>query len=71
MPDAACLPFRVLVPSVSGSGVDTDSIGSVDPDSESASRKTKMTHKKRKREEIPCFYELDVLFGGLEVSPIA
>jgi hypothetical protein len=32
-----------------GSGLDPDSIGSVDPDSESGSRRAKMTHKSRKK----------------------
>jgi hypothetical protein len=48
---------------------------SVDPDSNlksaSGSRKVKMARKKRKNEEISCFDVLDVLFGGLEASPVA
>jgi hypothetical protein len=30
-----------------------------------------MTRKNRKREEISCFEELEVLFGGLKDSPVA
>jgi hypothetical protein len=46
--------------------VDLDSAGSVDPDS----GKAKMDHKKTKNEEFSCFELLDVLFGGLGVSPV-
>jgi hypothetical protein len=50
-----------------GSGLDPDSIRSVDPDSESGSgsRRTKMTHKNIIFFlEISCFEVLDVLFEG-------
>ena len=51
---------------VSGSELDPDSIGSVDPDpapdSESGSRRPKMTHKSRKNIRISCFEVMDVLF---------
>jgi hypothetical protein len=44
--------------------MDPDSIGSVDPDSESGSgsRRAKMTHKIRKKFKHPFFEVLDVLF---------
>ncbi len=45
-----------------GSGLDPDSIRSVDPDSESGSRRAKTTHQNRKKLRIPCFEVLDVLF---------
>jgi hypothetical protein len=53
-----------------GSGLDPDSIRSVEPDpySESGSRRGKMTHKSRKNYEISCFEVLDVLFGELKAS---
>jgi hypothetical protein len=50
----------------SGSGLDPDSIRSVDPDpyseSGSGSRRAKMTQKVEKNLEISCFEVLDVLF---------
>jgi hypothetical protein len=49
----------------SGSVLDPDSIRSVsDPysESESGSRRAKMSHKSRKKYEISCFEVLDVLF---------
>ncbi len=55
----------------SRSGLDPDSIRSVDPDpyseSGSGSRRAKMTHKSRKK-EISCFEVLDVLFRELKAS---
>jgi hypothetical protein len=41
------------------------------PDSESRSRRARMTHKNRKTLKISCFEVLDVLFRGLKVSPVA
>ncbi len=55
----------------SGSGLDPDSIRSVDPypDLESGSRsRKKMTQKNRKKSEISCFAVLDFLFWGLKTS---
>jgi hypothetical protein len=48
----------------SGSGLDPDSIGSVDPDSESGSgsRRAKMTRKSRKKFLSSCFKVLGGLF---------
>jgi hypothetical protein len=48
----------------------------MDPDSDfecgSGSRRTKMTHKyRRKYKEFLCFEVLDVLFCGLKASPVA
>jgi hypothetical protein len=50
--------------SESGSGLDPDSIGSVDPDSESGSgsRRGEMAHKSRKNFKSSCFEMLDGLF---------
>jgi hypothetical protein len=49
-----------------GSGLDPDSIRSVDPDpdseSGSGSRRAKMTHKRRKKCKSSCFEVLDGLF---------
>ncbi len=58
------------------SGLDPDSIGSVDPDpyseSGSGSRRAKMIHKHRKKVNKFHFFEvLDVLFWGLKASPVA
>jgi hypothetical protein len=76
-PQVVSLPVscRQCFGSVSGSGLDTDSIRSVDPDpdlhsesgSRSVSRRAKMTHKNRKSEEISCF---EVDFWGLKASPV-
>ncbi len=49
----------------SGSGLDPDSIRSVDPGGQKWSTKT------GKSSEISCFEVLDVLFWGLKASPIA
>jgi hypothetical protein len=51
---------------------DPDSIGSVDPDSESGSgsRSAKMTHKNRKKILSSCFEELDGLFWELKASSV-
>jgi hypothetical protein len=48
----------------------SESISSVDPDSESGSRskRAKMTHKNKKRLGISCFEELDVLFDVYYVA---
>jgi hypothetical protein len=43
-------------------GLDSDSIRSEDPDSESGSRRAKVTHKTRKKFKISCFEVLDVFF---------
>jgi hypothetical protein len=57
----------------SGSGLDPDSIGPVDPDpdpdseSGSGSRRAKMTHKSRKNS---CFEVLDGLFCELQASSV-
>jgi hypothetical protein len=49
-----------------GSGLDPDSIRSVDPyldlESESGYSRAEMTHKKRKNQDISCFEVLNVLF---------
>ncbi len=53
---------------------DPDSIGSVDPDPESGSRRAKMTHKSRQKfvkvyvlRAEGFFYNLDILYGGLGI----
>ncbi len=59
--------------SVSWSGLDPDSIGSLDPDSESGSgyRRAKMTHKSRKFFFLSsCFEVLDGLFWELKASSV-
>jgi hypothetical protein len=62
--------------SVSRSGLDPDSIGSVDPDLEpnsesgSRSRRAKMTHKSRKIFKSSCFEVLDGLFCELRASSV-
>jgi hypothetical protein len=45
-----------------GSELDPDSIGSVDPEFGSGSMRTKMTHKSRKKLRISSFEVLDVIF---------
>jgi hypothetical protein len=58
----------------SGSGLDPDSIGSVDPDpyseSGSGSMRAKMTHKSRKFVKRSCFEVLDGLFWELKASSV-
>jgi hypothetical protein len=55
-----------------GSGLDPDSIRSVDQDpyseSGSGTRRTKMSHISRKNLEISCFEVIDVLFLELKAS---
>jgi hypothetical protein len=59
---------------VSGSELDPDSIGSVDPDpyseSGSGSRRAKMTHKSRKNLEISCICNLDVFYRGIGIGKL-
>ncbi len=79
------LRIRIRNPcSVFGSGLDTDLIRSADPDSESGSKRAKMTHTNRKKlrnfmfwsdwfsflraEGLSC--SLDVLYGSLEISKL-
>jgi hypothetical protein len=45
-----------------GPGLDADSTRSVDLESGSESRRTKITHKNNKGKEILCYEVLDVLF---------
>jgi hypothetical protein len=53
-----------------GSGLDLDSVRSLDPDPDPG--RQKMNHNKKvKSEENSCLEELDVLFEGLKVSPVA
>jgi hypothetical protein len=49
---------------------DQDSIGSVDPDLESGSKRAKMTHKSRKKFESSCIEVLDGLFWELKASSV-